>query len=59
MKYRSESMVKRRKGLDIYAKYRRILKMPDLSNRSIDKMRENLELLAQTICEHVWRKKFY
>jgi hypothetical protein len=52
-------MVKRGKRLDIYAKYRRILKMPNLSNKEIDAMRKNLILLAQTICEHVWGKKFY
>jgi len=52
-------MAKKGKRSDIYSKYRRILKMPNLSNKKIDKMRKNLELLAQTICEHVWKKKFY
>jgi hypothetical protein len=52
-------MPKRKKRPDIYAKYRGILKMPDLSNKSIDEMRKNLGLIAQTICEHVWKKKFY
>jgi hypothetical protein len=35
-------MAKRGKRLDIYAKYRRILKMPNLSNKKIDEMRKNL-----------------
>jgi len=52
-------MPKIKKRPDIYDKYRRILKMPDLSNKEIDGMRKYLNLLAQTICEHVWGKKFY
>jgi hypothetical protein len=52
-------MRKRKKRPDVYAKYRRILKMPDLSNKKIDEMRKNLGFIAQTICEHIWKKKFY
>ena len=54
------SRAKRRrvKG-DVYERYRRILKMPGLSNQQIDEMRKHLSLLAQTICEHVWGKRFY
>jgi hypothetical protein len=52
-------MPKRKKRPDIYDKYRRILKMPNLSIKEIDEMRNYLNLLAQTICEHVWGKKFY
>jgi hypothetical protein len=52
-------MPKRKKRLDIYAKYRRILGMPDLSNKKIEEMRRNLGLVAQIICEHLWKKKFY
>ena len=52
-------MLKRRNRPDIYDEYRRILKMPDLSNKKIEEMRKYLGLLAQTICEHVWGKKFY
>lgn len=44
---------------DINEKYRRILQMPDLTNKEIDEMRKHLGLLTQTICEHVWGKKFY
>jgi len=44
---------------DIYDKYRCVLKMPDLSKKEINEMRKNLIFLAQTICEHVWGKKFY
>jgi len=43
----------------IYDKYRRILNRPELTNKEIDEMRNNLSLLARTICEHVWGKKFY
>jgi len=49
---------KRRKS-DIYERYRRILKRPNLTDKEIDDMRRHLGLLAQTICEHVWGKKFY
>ncbi len=49
----------KKKKVDIYEKYRRILKMPDLTNKEIDEMRKHLGILAQTICEHVWGKKFY
>lgn len=52
-------MPKRKRRPDIYEKYRRILKMRRLSRKSIDEMRRNLCLVAQIICEHVWRKKFY
>lgn len=52
-------MPKRRKRPDIYDEYRRILKMPDLSNKKIEEMRKNLVFLAQTICEHIWGKRFY
>jgi len=56
-------MIKRakeeRRKTDIYDRYRRILNMPRLTNKKIDEMRKYLTLLAQTICEHVWGKKFY
>jgi hypothetical protein len=52
-------MPKRRKRSDIYTKYRRILRMPGLSNKRIDEMRKNLGLIVQTICECVWKKKVY
>lgn len=44
---------------DIYQKYRAILSMPDLTQNEIDETRKHVRLLAQTICEHVWGKKFY
>jgi len=50
---------KRKRKADVYETYRRILKMPNLTNKEIDEMRNYLNLLAQTICEHVWGKKFY
>jgi hypothetical protein len=48
-----------RKKASIYEKYRRILNMPDLTNKEIDEMRKRISLLTQTICEHIWGKKFY
>lgn len=44
---------------DIYERCRRILKRSNLTNKEIDEMRKYLGLLAQTICEYVWKKKFY
>ena len=55
---RNRSKNKRRK-INIYEKYRRILKMPKLEDKEIDEMRKNLSLLVQTICEYIWGKKFY
>ena len=52
-------MLKRRKQPDVCEKYRRILKMANLSNKKIDEMRRNIGLVAQIICEHIWKKKFY
>ncbi len=49
----------KKRKVDIYEKYRSILKMPGLTNKEIDEMRKHLGLLAQAICEHVWEKKFY
>jgi hypothetical protein len=54
-----ERKIKKSSRNDIYNKYRRILKMSDLSKAEIDEMRKNLIFLAQTLCEHVWGKKFY
>ncbi len=47
------------KKVDIYEKYRHILKMPGLTNKEIDEMRNYLGLLTQTISEHAWGEKFY
>jgi len=49
----------KRKRRRVYEVYRKILKMPRLSDKEIEEMRKGLILLAQTICEHVWGKKFY
>jgi len=48
-----------RRKAGIYEKYRHILNRPDLTDKEIDEMRKNLSLLARTICEHVWGKRFY
>ena len=50
--------------VDIYRKYRRILRMPDLTDEEIDEMRKHVSLLARVpayagTCERVWGKKFY
>lgn len=50
---------KKKKGGKTYDAYSRILKLPDLTDREIEEMRRNLRLMARTICEHVWGKKFY
>jgi hypothetical protein len=39
--------------------YRRLLKRPHLTGRDIVAMRRGMIRLAQTICEHVWGKKFF
>ena len=49
----------KRKKSDIYEKYRRTLRRPDLTNEEIDEMRKNLNLLARSICEHAWGKVFH
>jgi hypothetical protein len=49
---------KRRKR-DIYDKYRGILEISDLTEKQIDEVRKHLALLARTVCEHVWGRKFY
>lgn len=49
----------RKSKTDNYDKYRQILGRPDLTDRQIDQMRKHLGLLALTICEYVWKKKFY
>ena len=43
----------------IHEKYRQLLKRPGLTAEQIEEMRKHVILLAQTICEHVWGKKFY
>ena len=50
---------RRKSQPDIYTHYREILELPDLSRREIDEMRENVRLLAQAVCEHVWGRKLY
>jgi len=47
------------KKKNIYNEYRRILQQPNLTDKEIDKIRSNMVLLAQAVCEHVWKKKFY
>jgi hypothetical protein len=43
----------------IHGKYRRLLRQPGLTAGKIEQMRKHVILLAQTICEHVWRRRFY
>jgi hypothetical protein len=56
---RPQKVKKKEKRGIIYDKYRRILNRPTLTEREIDEMRNHTRLLARTICEHVWGKKFY
>jgi glucuronate isomerase len=44
---------------NICDEYRELLKMPELTDKEVEEMRHNLKLIATTICEHVWKKKFY
>lgn len=50
---------KKRGGEDQSEKYRQILNLPELTDDEIRESQRNLRLLAQAICEHVWKKKFY
>jgi hypothetical protein len=43
----------------IHEKYQQLLKQPGLTVEEIEGMRKHIILLARTICEHVWGKKFY
>jgi len=49
----------KKRKVDIYEKYRCILRMPHLTKGEIDEMRKYICLLARTVCEHVWGKKVY
>ena len=44
---------------DIHDFYRDVLHMPDLTDREINEMRQNVIRLARAVCEHVWGKKFF
>ena len=51
-----------KKKLEKYYENSRVLEcsdFEDLTDKQIDQMRKHLGLLARTICEHVWKKKFY
>ena len=43
----------------MYEVYREILGKPELTEKEIDEMRLNVQRLARSICEHVWKEKFY
>lgn len=59
LKTKGEMPKRKGNGKDIYKEYRRCLKNPELTEKEIDEMRINMQLLARTICEHVWGEKFY
>jgi len=42
---------------DIYQKYRKVLKRPELSKKEIDEIRHNLQIIAKVICEYVWKNR--
>jgi tRNA C32,U32 (ribose-2'-O)-methylase TrmJ len=54
-----KNLPKRTKRKAISDKYRDILEKPNLTFNEIKEMRYFMKMIAQTICEHVWKKKFY
>ncbi len=44
---------------EIRRRYREILGQPRLSDREVDRLRVPVRLLAQAICEHVWKKQVF
>jgi hypothetical protein len=58
VKVNRDSRNKTRKK-DIHDFYREVLQMPDLTDREIDQIRQNVIRLARAICEYVWGRKFY
>ncbi len=50
---------RKRKPAGIHRLYRRLLRRPSLTAAEIEAMRKHVILLARTICEHVWGKRFY
>lgn len=43
----------------ISQKYQEVLASPKLPDEEIGRLRAHVRLLAQAICEHVWRRKVY
>jgi hypothetical protein len=56
LKVRAQSGTKSARMRDFY---RKMLQTPDLSDQDIDDMRKHVVQLVQTLCEHVWGKRFY
>jgi hypothetical protein len=54
-----EKTTKSAKSTKMRDLYRKVLGRPELTDREIDEMRKHVIRLAQTICEHVWGKRFY
>lgn len=40
-------------------RYRRLLIRPNMDDQEIAAIRKHVILLARTVCEHVWGKRFY
>lgn len=51
--------LKKNKNENINNEYRKIFKVPELTDKEVEEIRHNLKLIATAICEHVWKKKFY
>jgi hypothetical protein len=55
----SHESVRPKRAQDFYLLYREKLKMPKLTKKQIDEMRQTMQAIARAVCEHVWGKKFY
>jgi hypothetical protein len=55
----SEKGITRKKGRDVYSRYRTALRIPRLGRKKIVEIRQALQVIARAVCEHVWGKKFY
>jgi hypothetical protein len=54
-----ERQQKATKAARIQEQYRSVVGRLALIDQQVDEMRKHMIRLAQTICEHVWGKRFY
>jgi hypothetical protein len=55
----AENTTKSAKSTKMGDLYRKVLGRPELTDQEIDEIRKHMIRLAQTVCEHVWGKRFY